>query len=335
MRMTDVALANLRRQLSAWLTHEPSARLGDDVEALHDLRVAARRIDATLKMMGRYLPTTLVRSRPTLKKLLEVLGTVRDLDVELQNLHAFAADLPDSERTALDPLQRHLRSERAHAREQMLAALDSASTQRWMDALTRALVRSTTSRDPVKDAPAVTAAPELIRRRYRKLRKAGKRLTTTSSVDEYHFVRRQSKRLRYAIEAVAEIYGKPAEETLKALRRVQEKLGVQQDTHVARARLLALVNAPPEGLSSQTIFVMGRFVERHSESASRACKRARKGLRKIRGGSWKALRARLDELAPAASHSEQILQPDRQAPDPNAGSVEDGVGHGRIRSDVA
>ena len=48
----------------------------------------------------------------------------------------------------------------------------------------------------------------MIRRRFRKLRKSAKQLTAHSSVEEYHFVRRQCKRLRYAIEAVAEIYGK-------------------------------------------------------------------------------------------------------------------------------
>ena len=44
MTMVEVALANLRRYLSAWHLHEPGARLGDDPEELHDLRVAGRQI---------------------------------------------------------------------------------------------------------------------------------------------------------------------------------------------------------------------------------------------------------------------------------------------------
>src|SRR5437764_1458734 len=43
MPIAEVALANLRRYLTAWYVHEPGARLGDDPEELHDLRVAGRR----------------------------------------------------------------------------------------------------------------------------------------------------------------------------------------------------------------------------------------------------------------------------------------------------
>ena len=44
----EAALAEVRRLLGAWLAHEPGARLGHDPEELHQLRVTARRLDATL-----------------------------------------------------------------------------------------------------------------------------------------------------------------------------------------------------------------------------------------------------------------------------------------------
>src|ERR1035438_9031790 len=49
MAIVDVALANLRRYLSAWYLHEPGARLGENPEELHDLRVAGRRMDAIVR----------------------------------------------------------------------------------------------------------------------------------------------------------------------------------------------------------------------------------------------------------------------------------------------
>src|ERR1700678_2828119 len=61
MRIDEVALANLRRYLSVWDLHEPGARLGDDPEELHDLRVAGRCQDPILRNFGTYLPATLVR----------------------------------------------------------------------------------------------------------------------------------------------------------------------------------------------------------------------------------------------------------------------------------
>ena len=63
MRVEEVALANLRRFLSAWHQHEPAARFGDDPEALHDLRVAGRRMDAILRQFEAFLPVG-NRARP-------------------------------------------------------------------------------------------------------------------------------------------------------------------------------------------------------------------------------------------------------------------------------
>src|SRR5215831_1096441 len=67
---TELALAELRRLLAAWLVHEPGARLGHDPEALHQLRVTARRIDATLGLFKRHLPVSLAQARKTAKSVL-------------------------------------------------------------------------------------------------------------------------------------------------------------------------------------------------------------------------------------------------------------------------
>src|SRR5260370_11473670 len=129
MRIDEVALANLRRYLSAWNLHEPGARLGDDPEELHDLRVAGRRLDAILRQFGVYLPESLVRIRPTLKKVLRALGEARDLHVALLELDAFNRALSETDQACLEPLKRHWRSERARTRTKMRTLLDSSALQ--------------------------------------------------------------------------------------------------------------------------------------------------------------------------------------------------------------
>src|SRR3984893_13096206 len=109
MPIADVSLANLRRYLGGWYLHEPGARLGDDPEELHDLRVAGRRLDAILRQFGPYLPASLVRIRPTLKKVLRTLGDARDLDVALLELEAFNCELSEADQANLEPLNQHLR----------------------------------------------------------------------------------------------------------------------------------------------------------------------------------------------------------------------------------
>jgi CHAD domain-containing protein len=115
-------------------------------------------------------------------------------------------------------------------------------------------------------------------------------------MEAYHEVRGRVKKLRYVLEAVAVIYGKSADAMLRTLRRWQEKLGVQQDAAVASRRLKALAGAPPNGLPSETLFLMGRLAEQYASAAVRARKLSAKGYRKVRG-KWKKLRMNLKDSA--------------------------------------
>jgi triphosphatase len=296
MPMLEVAVVNLRKYWSAWYLHEPGARLGDDPEELHDLRLAGRRLDAILRQFRPFLPTTFLRVRPTLKKVLRVLGEARDLDVALSELEKFGRKLPVADHGGIEPLRRHLLSERGRARARMLNVLDSVSVQKSLQKLTLLLGAPSA---PSAGSPAQTAlhaAPACIRRRYRKVRKSAGRLTADSPAEAYHAVRGHVKKLRYVLEALAVIYGKPANDMLRALHRWQEKLGVQQDAAVASQRLAALASAPPKGIPPETLFLMGRLAEHNASTAARVRKVYPRAYRKVRG-RWKRLRMKFAEPA--------------------------------------
>jgi triphosphatase len=296
MTIGEVAVANLRRYLSDWHRHEPGARKGQDPEELHDLRVAGRRLDAILHQFRSSLPESFLRIRTTLRTVLRALGHARDLDVALGELETFSRELPKSDRVSVEPLQQHLVAERGRARAQMLRVFDSVWVQKNLQELTTVLAANSAASHRPSAELALHAAPELIRRRYQRLRKRADRLTSDSSVDEFHEVRGQVKKLRYVLEAMAAIYGKPADDMLRALRRWQEQLGVQQDAAVASRRLIALASAAPEGIPPDTLFLMGRLAEHHAAEAVRARKQYANGYRKIRT-RWKRLRMRFDGSA--------------------------------------
>ncbi|TLZ14817.1 MAG: CHAD domain-containing protein, partial [Gammaproteobacteria bacterium] len=230
---SEVALGELRRLLGAWRQHEPGARLGHDPEALHQLRVTARRIDATLGLFRRQLPVALTHARRTAKSVLRTLGAARDLDVQLAELARHSLALPESERAAVEPLRARLESERCRARARMIRALDSEPTRRWLEALTAASAAAPSAAGAFGER-AMVVMPERVRRRFRKLRNSVRGLRSNSPMEDYHLVRRRAKQLRYAIESGALIFGKPAEDELKALRRLQDELGAHQDAYMAR-----------------------------------------------------------------------------------------------------
>jgi len=289
----DVAVAELRRLASVWLKHEPGARLGQHPEELHQLRVTARRIDATLALFKRQLPASLMRARKTTKALVRSLGAARDLDVLLSELAGYCAELPEHERATAEPLRALLESERVRARARMVRSLDAEPTRRWLETLAEA---GAESGEPNGVDRATVVMPERVRRRFRKLRKSVGKLRGKSSMEDYHQVRRRAKQLRYATECGAVMFGKPADDMLKALRRLQDKLGAHQDAYMAQDRLAAIAADPASGLPPATLFLMGRLAEHHARVAAQARETLARSWRKVRGKRWKALRARLGEL---------------------------------------
>jgi CHAD domain-containing protein len=305
-------MAELRRLLALWLRHEPGARLGEDPEELHQLRVAARRIDATLGMFKRQLPAPLVRARKTTKAVLRSLGAARDVDVQLAELTRYCADLPEQERAAAEPLRVYLESERTRARARMVRALDSEPTRRWLDTLMQAAAENAAMNGA---DPAMAIMPERVQRRFRKLRKSVSRLRSKSSMEDYHQVRRRAKQLRYATECGAGLFGKPADDLLKPLRRLQDRLGAHQDSYMAQNRLAALAGDPASGLPPATLFLMGRLAEQHARANAQVRETLIRSWRKVCGRRWRALRARLGQLTDTAGATSQAPadQPDSGA----------------------
>ena len=301
MTISEVAMANLRRYMAAWHVHESGARLGDNPEELHDLRIAGRRLDAILRQFKSYLPPELLDLRGTMKTVMTALGHARDLDVALSELQHFSRQLPKAERAGVEPLKAHLYSERARAREQMLSVLDSIWVQKNLQQLAQLLERPSTASElpaePLATTLALQESPDLLRRRFRKLRKRADLIEPDSSTEAYHEVRGQVKKLRYALDAVAALYGKPAAAAIRALRRWQDQLGVQQDAAIATRRLNALAHAHPQSIPAETLFLMGRLAEHHQGAAEQARKRYATGYRKVRQ-KWKKLRSKFAKSSP-------------------------------------
>jgi triphosphatase len=297
-RAAEFAAAALRRLLEEWQAHEPAARLGENPEALHALRVTVRRMDTVLSLFRTYLPAALTKSQPKLRRLLDTLGTVRDFDIRLEAVNTYCSELPEGDRSALDSLLRHLEAERGQARATMLRALDAKSTRHWLEGLSAQLARplpvgASASR---YGAAALRVVPDLIRRHYRKLRKCARQLTPESSLSQFHKVRVRTKKLRYMLEMVAPTYGEPADTMLAALLKLQSRLGTQHDADVVAHHLTELAAHPPASLDSRTLFLMGRLAELHARETREVGGKIEKPWRKVRGKRWKALRARMKEL---------------------------------------
>jgi CHAD domain-containing protein len=90
----------------------------EDIERVHDMRVATRRLRAALEVFEPCFPAK--RHRKALKRvkaLADALGERRDADVEIESLRSFLVEAPAADRRAIEALIERLGEEQREANE--------------------------------------------------------------------------------------------------------------------------------------------------------------------------------------------------------------------------
>lgn len=261
-----VVSAALAASVARLVTHDAGVRLGEDPEAVHQARVATRRLRSDLRTFHQLLDEEWTQAlRDELKWLGTALGAVRDADVLVERLQAKIAHLLEADRKVATRLVDRLHAERDQVRAELLVVMRGP---RYLELLER-LVAAASTPALVDEAekPADTIAP-LARKPWKRLAQTVDGVDADPSDEALHEVRKRAKRVRYAAEAVAPVVGKPARRFAAAVEDVQDLLGEHQDAVVAAGWLrTALAAASP-----RETFVIGQLVamEQADAAASRA-----------------------------------------------------------------
>ena len=218
--------------------HEDGSRRGGEMEDVHKMRVATRRIRAYLKAARPALDRIATdRLRQDVKELAGTLGVIRDHDVMIHRLHLEAGRLGDPDTGALEHLISRLDTERVAGRDQLVTELDDPSYTALLNELDEAA-----EQPPVADPWA--DLHDLAAQEWRALEKAHHRLHRRYGKNppnhELHELRIYGKRARYAAELLHE--KGPVAGFLDALAELQEVLGNHQDACVLEDRLRELVD---------------------------------------------------------------------------------------------
>jgi CHAD domain-containing protein len=91
-----------------------------DIERVHDMRVATRRLRAALEVFAPCFPAK--RHRKALKRvkaLADALGERRDRDVAIEFLEGFVGEAPETDRAAVAALIERLREEQRQANDEL------------------------------------------------------------------------------------------------------------------------------------------------------------------------------------------------------------------------
>jgi inorganic triphosphatase YgiF len=284
----DSAAVALRRviatQLERLRENDPGTRLGREPEALHDMRVAVRRMRAALRVFeggAAARVRTLLRSE--LKWLGSVLGGVRDLDVQLENLQRHGSALPAAYRDGLEPFRRHLEDLRADRRANLLSAFDSP---RYIRLLVRLEVFAASKptvvrRKNAEQMPLGKYGATLVKKAFKHLRAAGRETDLVAAPEHLHSLRLRAKRARYLLEFLTDITGKPGRRLAKRLIRVQDVLGTINDSVVAAGLICQYLDESATKTSASTNLALQEVAQaglRHSEAKRKEFRKAWKQL---------------------------------------------------------
>ena len=91
-----------------------------DIEHVHDLRVASRRLRAALEVFEPCFPRKRFRRvLREVKRLADALGERRDRDVTIKALRGFGAEMADADQSGIDVLTEKLRAEQRQANAEL------------------------------------------------------------------------------------------------------------------------------------------------------------------------------------------------------------------------
>jgi CHAD domain-containing protein len=221
-----------------WFGNEAGALRSLDVERVHQLRVAQRRLKTLLKLFPDCVDAAWRESiAPELKWFGDLLADARDWDVFTETTLAAwaAADARASSwRNAVEAAD----AKRMSAREKLAGALHSKRYARMTLAFVEWLVRLD-AQSGHDDVDLARYAKKRVRKHYRKIADVDD--LTTLDARARHRVRIHAKRLRYALEFLRSLATRRTRNTVaRRLSRLQTILGEANDAAVAADRLAAL-----------------------------------------------------------------------------------------------
>lgn len=237
------ALCGIRLVLLTRL-EEMCARRGEaldwsDIEGVHDMRVASRRLRSALRDFKPYLRGKARQKR--LRKVAHALGRVRDEDVAITALEELAVDAPPDVSAGLNQIIDERRWQRESSREALEEAISETSIARLQEKLIAGFERVSRSRvEAVERANTHTsdglsfrsAGREIILKQLEETLLLGVSLFRPFDVEGQHRMRIAAKRLRYAMELFYACWGEQLKPFSDEVAKMQDSLGDLHDSDV-------------------------------------------------------------------------------------------------------
>ncbi len=226
----------ISRYTSALRLEIEGVRLGKDIEAIHRMRVASRRIRSALPLFETCYPAKYRAGwRNGIRQITRALGQARDTDVQIERLTSFLAAVQDFHcRPGLRRLILRLKQKRARLQTKVNLALDELGKKRLLDILdeqNRARMGEQSPGEPYTFELyllAKNAILDLLKNFF----SYEAFIHDPTAITELHAMRIAAKQLRYTLETFSPLYANELKNPIQAVKTAQEMLGEIHDCDV-------------------------------------------------------------------------------------------------------
>jgi CHAD domain-containing protein len=224
------------------LEHEQGARAGSDIEQVHDMRVATRRMRAALRVFAEYLDEDAFKPfAKMLRRTARALGAVRDLDIFQEKAQHYIDTLPVERQSELDVMLAAWQSEYQLARSSLIELLDSPAFARFNTEFDEFLRTPEAGALPIEANNGNPIAhrvrdvlPMILLRGYADVRVYADSVNKPDvPLTQLHQLRIASKGLRYTLEFFADVLAPESKTLIDQVKGLQDHLGNLQDAVVA------------------------------------------------------------------------------------------------------
>ena len=227
----EAAPALLRAKAKPLFELEDDARGGADMDAVHDMRVASRRLREAMRLFAPLYPQREFKAwYRSIRTITRALGPVRDSDVFIDSFSRLSRELGDGGRRCVAFVVGYRSARRELELEALntaLNTLDLSESKRSFKRLVNTPLESSHAKRPL----AKFAYSEVAARAATVFGAQPEALAETNTLKQ-HALRIHYKRLRYAAETFAPSYGDAFDSLHETLTSFQDALGDLHDLHV-------------------------------------------------------------------------------------------------------
>ena len=245
------------QQLDRFMSLEPKVLRGTDPEAIHDMRVASRRLQQFLDLIyPPPAPRDVRRLRRRIQRCRRALGEVRNCDVLLQSVEKSVSSKRNSRREVWETAREYLRRRRSESFATAIRKLGKTNVAALYVALKTHLVVNGVTPEHSDSAQLLPESQALAPAQFYErvggcMESAWKDFVEKVAdshrhpqVSALHAVRIAAKRLRYLVEVLEEFDVPGSRESSSWLRGLQQHLGDWHDLEVMERALTDMVAQP-------------------------------------------------------------------------------------------